>query len=250
MITPSTEAASPVPRIIGGYEVNPQFKYPAMVSLQCNGVHACGGSLWDESTVISAAHCVSWPDCDWKAKIHRHNLMKTDSQEDGRTYSVVKRTTHPGYDASKLWNDISIWKLNTTSTARTNLELDDGSIGNTTDTLLLAIGWGRTGWSAPSSRSKLLEVGIPIYSIEACKKKYDADGFIKIYPNEHLCAGTPEGNKETCMGDSGGPLFSMKNGKQILTGIVSFGKQCGSTGFPGVYTRVSSFRQWIMDNLN
>ncbi|KXN67073.1 hypothetical protein CONCODRAFT_10937 [Conidiobolus coronatus NRRL 28638] len=127
MIDPSTEVASPVSRVIGGYEVSRNLSIPQ----------------WYLSNVTGFMSVVD------------HFGMKA-------------LTPHSEYDASKIWDDISIWKLNTTSRIRTNLELDDGYIGNTTDTLLLSTGWGRTG------------------CIEACKKKYDADGFIKIYTNEHL----------------------------------------------------------------
>ena len=43
---------------------------------------------------------------------------------------------------------------------------------------------------------------------------------------------------------SGGPLFD-EDGNVI--GIVSFGFQCAAEGFPGVYTRVSQYEEWITD---
>lgn len=40
------------------------------------------------------------------------------------------------------------------------------------------------------------------------------------------------------------------NDKFTLLGLVSFGpKQCGLANFPGVYTRVSSYMEWILKNL-
>lgn len=45
-------------------------------------------------------------------------------------------------------------------------------------------------------------------------------------------------------GDSGSPL--VVNGTQV--GIVSFGRPC-AIGYPDVYTRVSSFISWIIQNL-
>lgn len=47
-----------------------------------------------------------------------------------------------------------------------------------------------------------------------------------------------------CYGDSGGPLVC--NGK--LFGIVSWGAECGSSKYPGVYSRVASVRQWIREH--
>lgn len=37
----------------------------------------------------------------------------------------------------------------------------------------------------------------------------------------------------------------------IQQGIVSYGsKRCGTGGYPGVYTRVSYFMDWILDNIS
>lgn len=54
-------------------------------------------------------------------------------------------------------------------------------------------------------------------------------------------------------GDSGGPLMysKEKEDKYHLVGIVSYGyKKCGEPGYPGVYTRVTSFLDWIVEQLN
>lgn len=50
-------------------------------------------------------------------------------------------------------------------------------------------------------------------------------------------------------GDSGGPLL-VQNGEDrwTLEGVVSFGFKCAQKGIPGVYTRVSKFRDWIVEN--
>lgn len=34
-----------------------------------------------------------------------------------------------------------------------------------------------------------------------------------------------------------------------LIGIVSFGGKCGTADFPGVYTKVESYLEWIADNV-
>jgi secreted trypsin-like serine protease len=58
---------------------------------------------------------------------------------------------------------------------------------------------------------------------------------------------------DACAGDSGGPLMNqaeLGNDKFILLGLVSFGpRQCGLSNFPGVYTRVSSYMEWILRNI-
>ena len=66
-----------------------------------------------------------------------------------------------------------------------------------------------------------------------------------------LCAG--EVNKDSCSGDSGGPLMLEDEVKGIYRmiqyGIVSYGpRQCGSL-IPGVYTDVTKYIKWILDNI-
>lgn len=52
-------------------------------------------------------------------------------------------------------------------------------------------------------------------------------------------------------GDSGGPLEldqELRRGTfSTIVGVTSFGKACGFPGIPGVYTRVSSYIEWIED---
>jgi len=66
--------------------------------------------------------------------------------------------------------------------------------------------------------------------------------------------GNIAGGQDTCQGDSGGPLFyadtiNSKN-KFILAGVTSYGYQCALPKFPGVYTRVSYYLDWINNQTN
>lgn len=63
-----------------------------------------------------------------------------------------------------------------------------------------------------------------------------------------MCAGGEEG-KDSCKGDSGGPLmWENPKGNKVfeVIGIVSFGpRNCGTEFVPGVYTKVYEYLPWI-----
>ena len=52
-----------------------------------------------------------------------------------------------------------------------------------------------------------------------------------------VCAGVPEGGKDACQGDGGGPLMLKNSGNQV--GIVSWGAGCAEKEHPGVYANVA-----------
>lgn len=65
----------------------------------------------------------------------------------------------------------------------------------------------------------------------------------------NICVGTKQ-KKSPCIGDSGGGLTIYEQDKgPIVYGIVSFGDEIGcQLGYPAVFTRVSSYIQWIDKN--
>jgi trypsin len=81
-------------------------------------------------------------------------------------------------------------------------------------------------------------VDVPIVDKVTCNDNYS--GYGGIPPNQ-ICAGLAEGGVDSCQGDSGGPLFK----DAAVYGIVSWGVGCAYPNYPGVYTEVSAYSDWI-----
>lgn len=61
-----------------------------------------------------------------------------------------------------------------------------------------------------------------------------------------FCAGVTAGGRDSCSGDSGGPIV---DASARLQGVVSWGNGCARANAAGVYTRVGNFVNWIEANL-
>ena len=87
-----------------------------------------------------------------------------------------------------------------------------------------------------------MQVPVPIISQSTCQKDYPWE----TIDDTMICAGYPEGGKDTCVGDSGGPMVCEADGKYILEGVLSWGDGCARPGNYGpVYTAVSKYLPWI-----
>uniref|UniRef100_A0A1B6ML49 Peptidase S1 domain-containing protein n=2 Tax=Graphocephala atropunctata TaxID=36148 RepID=A0A1B6ML49_9HEMI len=106
------------------------------------------------------------------------------------------------------------------------------------------------GLDAMFGSTLLLSVKVPVRSNFFCNEKHR--GETEIFSTQ-MCAGGEPG-KDSCSGDSGGPLMTPytigSSTRYFLVGIVSMGpKQCGADPKPGVYTAVTKYIKWILDNI-
>ncbi|CAL4062109.1 unnamed protein product, partial [Meganyctiphanes norvegica] len=115
--------------------------------------------------------------------------------------------------------------------------------------------WGdATGWGVTDKRDIftntgsdiLQEVSLLINEGPFCQQQKRDNPGLKI-----LCAGVGDG-KDTCRGDSGGPLIvhNMYEEKRYAVGITSFSSTvCGSSESQTVFTDVHQYIDWIKQNL-
>ncbi|XP_021119112.1 cationic trypsin-3 [Heterocephalus glaber] len=220
-------------KIIGGYTC-PKNSLPYQVSLN-DGSHFCGGSLITDQWVVSAAHCYKR---QFQVHLGDHNI---DIIEGGEQFiDVAKVIIHPEY--TSIYNhDIMLVKLKRPATINSQvstvpLPKSCPSAG----TQCLVSGWGNTVSFGGVYPAVLKCLDAPVLSDAACHKAYPG----RISGNA-FCLGFLEGGKDSCDGDSGGPVVC--NGE--LQGVVSWGTGCALKGKPGVYTKVCNYLDWIQESI-
>ena len=84
-----------------------------------------------------------------------------------------------------------------------------------------------------------------------------AAGLVDPLTDAMLCAGIKAGGRDSCYGDSGGPLLATEAGRPVQIGIVSWGEgpsdsevKCGHADVYGVYSRIDNFRDWIDSHIH
>lgn len=110
----------------------------------------------------------------------------------------------------------------------------------TMESILTISGWGLTMEvnEVVAKREATIFIVLP----SMCLRFFDVD-------DTHLCAIASDRN--SCNGDSGGPLMQQfLRRRMVLEGIASYGfRDCKNTNWPGVYTRVRSYGNWLDQNM-
>jgi secreted trypsin-like serine protease len=264
-------AADDTEMIVGGTPA-PDGKYPWQVRIygsMNDTIGFCGGSIIGEQWVLTAAHCLM----DTQAvvvgfgSVDRTKTTKIESE---------KIIVHPAYLAGEK-ADIALIKLKSPIPNAPSIGISDPVKEQallTPGAKATVTGWGAiwdmqafnnaldvmAGRRTVSERrlldrmeleapTNLHEVDIEVIDPQACKAVYQSLQVPAFAIGDtEICATGPSGGKDSCFGDSGGPLVVAADGiarGYVQVGVVSWGPQCGNPLYPGVYTRVSSFADWI-----
>ncbi|XP_065354167.1 CUB and peptidase domain-containing protein 2-like [Calliphora vicina] len=236
----------PESRVVNGTATD-ITKYPFMVSLRsASGSHSCGASIIAPRWILTAAHCVSGRLPSQLSIQYASTLI---SANDTNVVNVTRIIMHEGYAPAKSYaNDIALLELkqslvyNYKTIAPVTLPDSFFEVPQTKEGApgVLA-GWGLNATGGYIQKN-LQEVNLKIYSDEECKSRHKGDTTA-----DQICGGVDEGGKGQCSGDSGGPLF-YKGSVQL--GIVSWSiKPCAVAPYPGVYTKVSHYIDWIYNHM-
>lgn len=265
-------------RVIGGVEVGDgAWPWQVFIAIPIvkdgrKGNAGCGGSLIAAQWVLSAAHCFVRNNVSLdKSKpiavvegLRRMNLGSNQKPEFLAVHEISEVSVNPSYNPDTHENDIALVHLRKKATAErvAPLLVADTFLENPPLNATVT-GWGyikdieqlgdgtfldaQTHGNVVASEvmpTRLMQAELPLVDVDECRtKNRAANGVIDA---RNLCAGVAEGGKDACHGDSGGPLVAKReDGRWTQIGVVSWGIGCGRPGFPGVYTRVSAFADWI-----
>jgi trypsin len=234
-------------RIVGG-EIVTHGDAPFMVSLLWFGDHFCGGSILNENTILTAAHCLyGYEDDPYEIVAGEWSLTGNDGTEQRRTAKAL--LLHTGYNDRTFVNDIALmwvdqpFQFNQFVRNVTLPEAMHGASGAAP-----VYGWGVEAEGAPNLSDKLKMTTLQYIDDEACRQ--ELGGNPSQVHESMICAYVPEGGTDSCQGDSGGPILGVDTVTPYQAGIVSWGYGCARPGMPGMYTEVSYFVDWIAANID
>ena len=238
------------PKIINGSIVPSVNTYPWFCQILSD--EQCGGSYIGNNCVLTAAHCFFNDEGQFVNNPEAWTVImgSLENGTGGTSYSVLSIHINPTYNFDTFDGDIAILKLSRSPSL-------DGFVPVPLVTLPLVpvlepvgkntvvMGFGLTSDGGEPS-PVLLDADLVIISIGSSEGTLYPPGEITV---NMLTAGNVNPIRDACQGDSGGPLVSLNpvDSQLYQVGIVSFGEGCGILGFPGVYTRVSQYLDWIKE---
>ncbi|XP_051157666.1 trypsin-2-like isoform X2 [Leptopilina boulardi] len=230
-------------KVVGGQRL-PIIDRPYMLSvhLRQKGFQ-CGAIILSEEWGLTAQHCLILDPKQYVVRAGSDQFQRGGSLH--RVTEVVVRDISFLHERIPLY-DIALFKVSPkfrfsifvqpAKLPSADLEYDPP--------ILVISGWGSTMSSTGNRMSRkekavvstyLMGARVPFVSYEKCSLVYPEI----LRNNLHICYGGR--GLDACTGDSGGPLGD----RYTVYGIISFGYGCAQPQIPGVYTRLSTHREWI-----
>jgi secreted trypsin-like serine protease len=224
--------------VVGGSDASISA-YPHQLSLRISGSHYCGASLVANNRAVTTADCTG-------LAVETYTVLGGASSSIDETCGtcVLRDLTfisrHPGFDdtAPGNPNDIAVFGF---VPVTFNDNLQPIGLVNPTDGSLDGMVCTFTGWGSMISGDAysdiLQQAQASVISNEACAGVWGASQV----NDGHICIS--DFDATPCNGDWGGPLECNNR----LAGAASWIHGYCDPAYPGIYTRISAFHAWIID---
>lgn len=238
-------------KVVGGNDTY-DGEFPWTVSIRRNDHHHCGGVIVGVRWILTAAHCVqSRASSTFIIRIGEFDLHRPDHYT--KDYAVEKIVIHENYSGlikSSLSsiNGADIALIKTRKDIAMNeyawpvCIADDKDVPNHE---AVVVGWGKSHEKSDSYSERLQKARLPIIENKVCRHWFRVAGRDMQINDRIICAGFRDGGRDACHGDSGGPLLAKIDDQWSVIGVVSTGIGCARPFLPGLYSRVSSYHDWI-----
>lgn len=176
----------------------------------------------------------------------QHDTAGRSTEHKPQIKTVKRMIVHRDYNPETFDNDIALLELDVPFEMQPNVipiclpEADKDLVGLYGH----VSGFGKLSYGGMMPNI-LQTVKLPIIANDKCQKMFADAGHYKFIGSNFVCAGYPQGGKDSCEGDSGGPLMMEHDGVWTLVGTVSHGIKCAEPNMPGVYMKTFSYLNWI-----
>ncbi|XP_035877226.1 transmembrane protease serine 11B-like [Phyllostomus discolor] len=215
--------------------------WPWQASMQWKGEHHCGASLISSRWLLSAAHCFVKRNNSGDWTVNFGTLLN----EPYMTRKVQNIISHENFSMAGIRDDIALVQLAeeiSFSKYVRSICLPEATLKLSENDSVVVTGWGTLSMNGPLPNT-LQEAFVNTIDNKVCNAPYALSNLVT---DKMLCAGYMSGKADACQKDSGGPLAYPDSRKiWYLVGIVSWGDGCAKKNKPGVYTRVTAYRDWI-----